>query len=273
MSTSYPVLAPPVNGWALRAHHVSFYRWLCRLSLREGYCWASTPYLAAKQGVSERTIYRWLASLRAAEWIECDTDQGVERRVVPLVTPPKTRLARPKKGTSPTGVLSGVKPLSAEALEATDTVTPAEVPADGKQVSPAATEPEEGQKVSPAATDPELVGALEAAGVKRPVAVRLALTRPEECRRQLRAHPLRKSLRNPSGALVAAIMDAWTVPTPPDALRGSEGHYRPVYHQAAPGWRLGKPAYESGPGREAARAAVRQLSSSGKFVAAQAGAG
>ena len=129
MSTSYPVLAPVVNGWALRARTIAFYRWLYRLTLREGYAWASTPYLAAKQGVSERTIYRWLADLRAAGWIECDVDAGVERRIIPLTPPPKSRLVKPIKARLRQGFCQGSSPVSAEALKATDTVTPAEIPA------------------------------------------------------------------------------------------------------------------------------------------------
>jgi hypothetical protein len=36
----------------------SFYRWVWKLSQQEGFCWACTGYLARKQGVTERTVYR-----------------------------------------------------------------------------------------------------------------------------------------------------------------------------------------------------------------------
>ncbi len=72
----------------------SFYRWIYKLSRQEGYCWASTPYLATKQRASERTIYRWLARLADAGYIRHEVDCGIERRITPLKTPEPIRGTR-----------------------------------------------------------------------------------------------------------------------------------------------------------------------------------
>lgn len=76
-----------VTSVRLSPSDLSFYRWLYKLSLTEGFCWAATPYLAAKQRVSERTIYRRLARLRSAGLISGEVDQGVERRVFCQISP------------------------------------------------------------------------------------------------------------------------------------------------------------------------------------------
>jgi hypothetical protein len=88
MAISYPVDGTSVNLPRLPRRIASFYRWLCRWHSQTEDLHASTPYYAWKQGVSERTIYRWLHRLRADGYLSSEVDIGVERRLTPLLPPP-----------------------------------------------------------------------------------------------------------------------------------------------------------------------------------------
>ena len=89
MTTFY--LTFPQNGAGpspLPCRVASFYRWLHRWYTETGDLHACTGYYARKQGVSERTVYRWLALLKRLEFISTEQTPGVERRITPHLPPP-----------------------------------------------------------------------------------------------------------------------------------------------------------------------------------------
>ena len=213
VSVYYPAPVAPVNNSVheVSASALSFYRWLCRWHAQTGEVYASTPYLARKQGRSERTVYRWLSELRGAGCIAVDVEEGVQRSITPLVPlpprplprsrPASTGAARPaldqrraasSAAPSLSGVVSGV--LSG--------VVSGVLPKSDAQTQDASTQRHA----------PEVVASLAAEGVTPAVAVQLlSEVGPEEARKQLEALPHRKP-RDRAAVLVKSIRERWDVP-------------------------------------------------------------
>jgi hypothetical protein len=184
MTTSYPVQALPVNGGVdLGPRLASFYRWLHRWHGETEDLHAATGYYARKQRVSERTIYRWLARLRALGYIVTEQTPGVERRITPVQEPPAKRRAASKpalEGKRVSGVCQG-SVSGVSSLIASDAYEASTAP-------------------------PEAVAALRAEGVPEPVAVRVVQAHGEKAvRNAVSAYRQTKGIRNPVGWLLRAV--------------------------------------------------------------------
>jgi hypothetical protein len=182
---------------------LSTYRWFCRWYSQTGYIDASTPYLAKKQRVSERTMYRRLAELVARGCIKAEVTPGVERVIVPLVPPPPIPNKR-KPGFRASasaaslsgvvsGVVSGVLPYVVSDAPTHDTTA-----ASGEPVA------------CDGAMD-DVVVSLVGAGVSRKVAAALVQADPAEVEQQLQALEYRKP-RDRAAVLVQSIRDKWPLP-------------------------------------------------------------
>jgi hypothetical protein len=187
MTTSYLVPALAVNTLpALPSRVASFYRWLHRWYTQTEDLHASTRYYADKQGVSERTVYRWLARLKALGYLTSEQTPGVERRITPCAAPPPKR--RKMSGVCQ-GKMSGVLPYKrSHAWKAStgDTVTP---PASGVV-----------QKVSAVADE------LSAAGVPAQVALHLVASHGlKAAQNALNAFQMARNIENPAGWLIRAV--------------------------------------------------------------------
>lgn len=205
MTTFYPSFGRETGRCDIRplpSRLASFYAWLCKLSQQEGFCWACTGYLARKQGVTERTVYRWLADLRRAGYISSEQTPGVERRVTPLKEP-----SRPKKMSGVRqGSVSGVSSLKAsDALE-----TPSAEPANLADM--VVTKPEQADERGEAVQAAPVVNRLLALGVSPVIAAQLVRTHGEGAvLAQLEALPFRKA-RNQAATLVASVLQRWQLP-------------------------------------------------------------
>jgi hypothetical protein len=187
METSYPVSALAVNTLpALPSRVASFYRWLHRWYTQTEDLHASTRYYADKQGVSERTVYRWLARLKALGYLTSEQTVGVERRITPQAAPPPKR--RKMSGVCQ-GKMSGVLPYKrshAQNASTGDTVTP-----EASEVS---------EKVSALADE------LSAAGIPAPVAVNLVASHGlKAAQNALNAFQMARNIENPAGWLIRAV--------------------------------------------------------------------
>lgn len=204
---------------------LSTYRWFYRWWRQTGDVHASTPYLAKKQGISERTVYRRLAALRRAGLLETDVTPGVERRLRPVVPPPpkhRLRAASPgRKSTNFVSIVSGVNVRGmsgvtpyrdSDALTLEDTTNrqrtgtlPADLKNKGEHVEAEST----GAAV---AADSEMVKAMAALGVLLSTARKLVQVHGEDSvRSQLQALPHR-SARDRAAVLVKSIRESWAVP-------------------------------------------------------------
>lgn len=185
---------------------VSTYRWFYRWHSQTGLVDGSTPYLAKKQRVSERTIYRRLADLVARGCIQSDVTPGVERLIVPLVPPPPppTKARKSARSTAPaasdlsgvvSGVVSGVLPIDTYAVTQNATSAPAT----------------KGLGQGPSALVVGVVDSLVENGVSKRVASELVETFPDESVQQLQALEYRKP-RDRAAVLVRSIRDQWPLP-------------------------------------------------------------
>jgi hypothetical protein len=188
MAISYPACGTSVNLPRLPRRIASFYRWLCRWHSQTEDLHASTPYYAWKQGVSERTIYRWLHRLYADGYLSSEVDIGVERRLTPLAPPPPPP---PKKLSGVCqGKMSGVLPY--KRLYAYTTPTQADV------VTPPASELSEAVSA--------VAGEVIAVGVPQPVAVRLVASHGvQAAKNALEAYRKAQRVQNPAGWVIRAI--------------------------------------------------------------------
>jgi Helix-turn-helix domain len=196
-----------VNLRRLPSRVLSFCRWLHRWYRQTGDVHPSTKYLARKQGVTERTIYRWLRQLREAGYIVCDVLIGVERQIEPANPLPKR--AR----------VSGVRQSSCQGSYDSTQYT--------QDTTPSSPDPQQQHEPDPKTA--VVVQELQSHGVSRPVALQLAaVPGPEECRRQMEVLPLRKP-EDPAAMLVKAIREAWSLP------RGAkEGREAPMHPASRP---------------------------------------
>ncbi len=193
MTTFYPLPLPDGAGAAvpvLPSRLASFYRWLWKLSQQEGFCWACTGYLARKQGVTERTVYRWLSQLRASGFISSEQTPGVERRITPHKEPTRPR----KMSGVRQGSVSGVSSSSgSDALKEAATAA--------NTAAAAAAQP---------VPDVEAVASLRAAGVSEAVASRIVC---EQGRRAVldavAAYKAARNVRNPVGWLIRAVEERY----------------------------------------------------------------
>lgn len=196
----------------------SLLRWLSRwFSQTEEPLFPSTAYIARKNKRTERTVYRWLAELRAAGCVQSETIPGIERRIVPLVPPedcpkPKRRALRSTKMSGVvSGVMSGVLSLLADAC-----TEKRQQQAEHERASrPERLTAAPGSQVSAAPMDSELtglVGELVRVGVSVSTAQTLIASYGEEvCRLQLQALSHRKAA-DKSAVLVASIRGSWAIP-------------------------------------------------------------
>ncbi len=108
MISSYTLTGQPVNpsaqitpvSFRLSSGAESFYRWIWRWHEQTGDVHPSTGYFARKQRVTERTVYNWLRALKQAGRIQTEVEEGIERRIIPVVPPPPTPSASKPRGTS-----------------------------------------------------------------------------------------------------------------------------------------------------------------------------
>jgi hypothetical protein len=187
MTPFYPC---PADGLALAApvlpsRLASFYRWVWKLSQQEGFCWACTGYLARKQGVSERTIYRWLSDLRRLGFISSEQTPGVERRITPHNEP-----SRPRK-------MSGVRQGSVSGVSSSS---------DSDALKEAATDNTAAAAGVEQSPDVEAVAALRSAGLSEAVASRIVCAQGRKAVLDaVAAFRAARNVRNPVGWLIRAV--------------------------------------------------------------------
>lgn len=204
---------------------LSTYRWVYRWWRQTGDVHASTPYLAKKQGISERTVYRRLAALRKAGVLEADVTPGVERRLRPVLPPPPKHRMRAasfeRKSTTFAPIVSGVNVRGMSgvtpyrdsyALTLEDTTrqqSTGALPEDPKNQQKRVEVQSTGAAI---AADSELVQAVTALGVLVSTARKLVQVHGEDAvRSQLQALPHR-SARDRAAVLVKSIRESWSVP-------------------------------------------------------------
>ncbi len=202
MTPFYPCPADGVGlaVTVLPSRLASFYRWVWKLSQQEGFCWACTGYLARKQGVTERTIYRWLKDLRRFGFISSEQTPGVERRITPHKEPIRPRKMSGVRQGSVSGVSSSI---GSDAL---------------KEAATANTSAAAGVEHSP---DVEAVAALRSAGVSEAVASRIVCAQGRKAVLDaVAAFRAARNVRNPVGWLVRAVEQRYCH-VPKDAPEGS----------------------------------------------------
>ncbi len=179
----------------------SFFRWVWKLSQQEGFCWACTGYLADKQGVTERTIYRWLADLRRAGYISSEQTPGVERRVFPQKEP-----SRPKK-------MSGVRQGSVSGVPSLKRFHAGKAPTAGANVRGSVSTGVQPVGSSEQAEQPSaVVNRLLGLGVSPVIGAQLVRTHGEAAvLAQIEALPHRNA-RNKAATLVASVLHRWQLP-------------------------------------------------------------
>jgi hypothetical protein len=204
MATSYPACGTSVNLPRLPRRIASFYRWLCGWHSQTDDLHASTPYYAWKQGVSERTIYRWLHRLSADGYISTEVDVGLERRITPLApAPPRQKMSGVRQGKM-SGVSSSIRSYAYNASTGHDVVKPA-----ASEVSEAVS-----------AVADEVI----AVGVPQPVAVKLVASHGvQAAKNALEAYRKAQRVQNPAGWVIRAIERRYQ--NVPKSL--SEGQRRP----------------------------------------------
>jgi hypothetical protein len=212
MTAFYPVPAV-VGPSVLPSRLASFHRWLCRWYSDTQDLHACTGYYARKQGVTERTIYRWLAHLRRGGWIATEQTVGVERRITPLLdAPPKPRQFHTKRGRSRAkmsgvcqGSVSGVSSLTVSHAGEAPSAQPANMAgAVGTRPEPA----DEVKAEQPSAVVNRLLGL----GVSPVIAAQLVRTHGEALvLAQVEALPHRNA-RNKAATLVASVLHRWQLP-------------------------------------------------------------
>ncbi len=200
MQTSYAMIPLSVNpgGPSLSPRVASFYRWLHRWHCETQDLHACTSYYAKKQGVSERTVYRWLACLRSLAYIQTEQTVGVERRITPLLEPPKRR--RMSGGCQ--GSVSGVPTcIVSDAYEASTSaeVVNAVPAAPASDLSPAA-------PVEAVSAGADEVRSLCSVGLAPAAAVNLVNRHGlQAVRNALAAYRQAQDIRNPVGWVVKAV--------------------------------------------------------------------
>jgi hypothetical protein len=188
MTLSYPAGGELVNLPRLPRRIASFYRWLHRWYGETGDLHASTGYYAYKQGVCERTVYRWLQRLRADGYITSEVTPGVEREITPQAPPPSVQ--RRKMSGVRQGKMSGVPTY--KTLYAHDASTPPDV------VTPPASEVSDA--VSAVADELALVG------IPAQVAVHLVASHGlKAAKNALEAYQRAQKVQNPAGWVIRAI--------------------------------------------------------------------
>lgn len=186
----------------------SFYRWLKRWFDQTGDVSPSTRYLAFKQKVTERCIYKRLKTLSELGFVRLEVTPGVERKIIPLVDlvqkpkqalkPPKPQAPAPPKSAPVQGYVqgpsSGVTPYRLSTQETQDAKT-----------TTATKQPE-------AVPDLPVVVELVKNGIGKSVAQKLAQEASEETiRQQIEALPYRR-FQDKAAFLVSAIRNAFTLP-------------------------------------------------------------
>lgn len=190
------------------------YRWLYRWFGQSGQVWASTRYLAQKQGVSERTIYRWLAQFESIGAIQREVEDGIERRVIPLALPPE-KAAKTRRSMRVRGKLggNGINKNVRGSVRGSDKFcqgSTIDVFVTGETTTIAQCLPDTGTPDNQVSA--ELTGELISQGVAEPVAKSLVRDDAAEVRKQLKAIRYRTAV-NKAAALVASIKGRWSMPS------------------------------------------------------------
>ena len=238
MISSYTLTGQPVNpsaqitpvSFRLSSGAESFYRWIWRWHEQTGDVHPSTGYFARKQRVTERTVYNWLRALKQAGRIQTEVEEGIERRIIPVVPPPPTPSASKRRGTSkrprrisPAPPVVAPQPTAIPGSPAVP--TPAPTPAPAPAVSGAisgvvfrglTSKTQHTQDATTCTTqesEPSAsVVALIQEGVFPPVAARLLAEYGEEAvTEQVEALPHR-SARDRAAVLVKSIRERWPIP-------------------------------------------------------------
>jgi hypothetical protein len=212
-------------------------RRLCRN--RRGYCWASNKALGKQLGCSEDTIARVVARLQALGAIAVEHVVGVERRLRVLLAPErlKAMLFRGHESNkrtffSPSNAGSDAAPVAGGHKRERTTFSPADLP-EGKR-----TTNDSVVVSSPTAIvrDDEALAAVEALGVPKPVAVKIANLAPagrvKHACKAVREY-LSKSAGDPIKLAYTAVREGWN-PSLPAASSPSDRRERPVRVFAAP---------------------------------------
>jgi len=223
MATAYLTDVSPVNLRPVPRRVASFYRWLKNWHSQTADLHASTPYYAWKQGVSERTIYRWLRILHAAGYISTEVDAGIERRITPLApAPPRQKMSGVCQGKM-SGVPSYKCSYAYKASTGKDVVKP--------------TASEVSDVVSAVADE------VVAVGVPQPVALNLVASHGTKAvRNALEAYRNAQNVQNAPGWVIRAIQRRYQsvpesvsegqrragphivrLPPPPAAVNGLQG--------------------------------------------------
>ncbi len=213
MTPFYPVPAVVGPSVVLPSRLASFYRWLHRWYSETNDLHACTGYYARKQGVTERTVYRWLAALRTSGHISTEQTPGVERRITPLrEAPPKPPQFHTKRRSSlskMSGVCQGsVSGVSSSTAFHAGNASSAE-PANMAGAVPTRAEPADQVKAVQASP---VVNRLVALAVSPVIAAQLVRTHGQAVvLAQLDALPHRNA-RNQAATLVASVLHRWQLP-------------------------------------------------------------
>lgn len=203
----------PVAWGSLSRSELSFHRWLYRWYSQTGDVSPGTPYLARKQGKSERTIYRWLSDLERAGAVRREVVVGVERSIVPLAPPPAAPpVARRLDNRHPAARRSVPSPVLPAVLSGVAVATMSATMSGGIPKDAFTQEATTHRAEAVALPVSGVVAELVQVGVSDAVAVGLVRLRGErECREQLEALPFRKA-QDLAAVLVASIRDKWAKP-------------------------------------------------------------
>lgn len=186
----------------------SFYRWLKRWFDQTGDVSPSTRYLAFKQKVTERCIYKRLKTLSEAGFVRLEVTPGVERKIIPLVDlsqKPKQALKSPKP-QAPVPPKSA--PVQGYVQGSSSGVTPYRLSTQETQDAKTTTATIQ----SEATPDLPVVVELVKNGIGKSVAQKLAQEASEEIiRQQIEALPYRR-FQDKAAFLVSAIRNAFALP-------------------------------------------------------------
>lgn len=206
---------------------------------RRGYCWACNKTLAARLNCSEDTIARAVGRLVALGALAVEHIVGVERRLRVLLAPERLKAllfrgheSNKRSFFSPRSAGSGAAPVAGGHKRDNPTGYPADLPEGKRTTNDSVVVP------SPTATelDVEALAAVEALGVPKPIAVKIASLAPAgRVRHACKAvrEYLSKRAGDPIKLAYVAVREGWN-PSLPAAIAPSDRRERPVRVFAAP---------------------------------------
>jgi hypothetical protein len=203
---------------------------------RRGYCWACNKTLAARLSCSEDTIARAVARLQALGALAVEHIVGVERRLRVLLAPERLKAllfrgheSNKRTFFSPSNAGSGAAPVAGGHKRDNPTGYPADLPEGKRTTNDSVVVP------SPTASelDVETLAAVEALGVPKPVAVKIAALAPAgKVRHACKAvrEYLSRNAGDPIKLAYVAVREGWL----PAATAPSDRREKPVRVFAAP---------------------------------------